>query len=95
MALFGNNDKTISSVTLEECRAYCEEETTFTCISLDYTSSSTCYLSSHSHETDPDMFGSHAGSTYVYFPSCNSQESEEDEQGTQYYILYTYNHNKW
>ncbi len=54
--LIDNNDKEVTDVTLEECMERCEQETDFTCRSVDYyplksISTYTCYLSAESAET--------------------------------------------
>ena len=90
MALYGLNDIVISDVTIEGCMKRCDEETTFACISIDYTTLGTCFLSSHSHVTDSDMYGRHDGSTYAYATSCveseeqvSSEENEISEEGSE------------
>ena len=88
MAMYGTNEITIAATSLEECIAYCDLETSITCISLDYTSSGSCHLSSHSHETVSHMFGPDESSTYAYVTddsTCNEGSDEnvdEDESET-------------
>ena len=87
MAMYGTNEVTIAATSLEECMAYCDKETSITCISLDYTSSGSCHLSSHSHETVSHMFGPDESSTYAYVADDSlcadkSEDSEDSEDSS-------------
>ena len=79
--------KTIEHTTLTECMNYCDSEDSFACISIDFTSSSTCYLSDESHETVPEMYGPYATATYAYVQDdslCTGEnDSEEDDEGNE------------
>ena len=76
--LYGYNDRVISYVTMEECRAMCVQETGFLCLSLDYVGRDRkCYLSSGSAQTHPGMLGSHGvGSTMREVENVVPQECQ-------------------
>ena len=67
----GNDRKTISASSVEECKAMCEEECSFHCMSFDYISSSrTCYLQMVSRYTH--VLSSHTSYDY-YERNCFSE----------------------
>ncbi|ELT98264.1 hypothetical protein CAPTEDRAFT_220336 [Capitella teleta] len=69
MELATLNNKEIHAVmTATQCMALCEQETSFVCHSVDYTSAH-CYLSGSTQHTLPMYFMSVTGNTY-YERSC-------------------------